>query len=219
TIAKYGPDSIAIAISDRYTNEEIYLAKRLANDILKTDNITCFNRNYGGIEEVIGVDASTSTFKELENADFILAIGTNMMKNHTIAALKVKNAVEKGAKLITINDSYDQINDWAKLNITPENNLDILKQLLKAIIDLGYEPKKADGFVELKESLNGVIATEDIINLAKDYTTSKKAIIVFDENNITDEAERLIASIAVVSGQIGKARRGIIQLKPKNNSQ
>jgi formate dehydrogenase major subunit len=219
TRAKYGADSIAIAISDRYTNEEIYLAKKLAKDILKTDNVTSFNRNYGGIEEVIGVDASTSTFSELENADFILAVGTNMMKNHTIAALKVKNAVENGAKLVTINDSYDQINDWANINITPENNLNILKQILKAIIDLGYEPKNAVGFIELKESLNGITVNEDIANLAKEYTSSKKAIIVFDENNITSESERLIASIAVVSGQIGKARRGIIQLKPKNNSQ
>jgi Uncharacterized anaerobic dehydrogenase len=142
-----------------------------------------------------------------------------MMKNHTIAALKVKNAVEKGAKLVTINDAYDQINDWAKVNITPENNLNVLRQILKAIIDLGFEPKNAVGFAELKESLNGISASDDIVNLAKDYTSSKKAIIVFDENNITSEAERLIASIAVVSGQIGKARRGIIQLKPKNNSQ
>src|SRR5699024_5762616 len=48
---------------------------------------------------------------------------------------------------------------------------------------------------------------------------AKKAIIAFDPKHITKEAEKLIADIAVVSGQIGKARRGIISLKPKNNSQ
>jgi formate dehydrogenase major subunit len=44
-------------------------------------------------------------------------------------------------------------------------------------------------------------------------------MIIFDENMLTSEAAKLLANIAVVAGRVGKPRRGIIQLKPKNNSQ
>ena len=44
-------------------------------------------------------------------------------------------------------------------------------------------------------------------------------MIVFDQNRITAEGAQLIADLAVVARHIGKARSGIIQLKPKANSQ
>jgi len=215
----YGKDSVAISISDRYTNEEIYIAKKFAKEYLRTDNITSFNRNYGGIKDVLGYDASTNTFNELEQSDFILLIGSDTMKDHTIAALKIKKAVDKGARLVVINNFDCQMDDWASLKICTENNLSILKEILKAIIDLDFKPRLAMGFDELKDSLKNVELSDEAKEIAKLYTSSKKAMIIFDQNYLTPEASRLIANIAVVSNQIGKPRRGIIQLKPKNNSQ
>lgn len=216
---QYGPDAVAVAISDKFTNEEIYIAKKFAKEFLGTDNITSFNRNYGGIEEVLGYDASTNTFEEIRQSEFILVVGAAMMRDHTIAALRVKQAVENGAKLITINEEYDQVNDWAQADLCPDNDVALLKEILKVIIDKGFHPKNANGFEELKDSLADVVPTGEAVDIAELYLESKKAMIIFDENMITSEAAKLIANIAVVSGQIGKARRGIIQLKPKNNSQ
>ncbi|MDY0236217.1 MAG: FAD-dependent oxidoreductase [Gudongella sp.] len=216
---QYGKEAIAVAISDRYNNEEIYIAKEFANKYLGTDNVTCFNRNYGGIEEVLGYDASTNTFEEIKQAEFILVVGASMMKDHTIAALKVKYAVENGAKLVVVNQEYDQINDWTKASICPENNVKLLNEILKAIIDKGHVPANANGFDELKASLQNLSPSHEAIDIAELYLEAKKAMIIFDENYITSEAAKILADIAVVSGQIGKPRRGIIQLKPKSNSQ
>ena len=216
---KYGPEAVAVSISDKFTNEDIFIAKKFAKEFLGTDNITSFNRNYGGIEEVLGYDASSNTFEEIRQAEFILVVGAAMMRDHTIAALKVKQAVEKGARLVTINEEYDQVNDWAQADLCPDNDNLLLKEMLKVIIDKGFQPKNANGFDELKASLMDVVPTGEAIDIAEMYLESKKAIIIFDENMITSDAAKLIANIAVVSGQIGKARRGIIQLKPKNNSQ
>ncbi len=216
---QYGKDAIAVAVSDRYTNEEIFIAKEFANKYLGTDNITCFNRNYGGIEEVLGYDASTNTFEEIKQAHFILVVGANMMKDHTIAGLKVKYAVEHGAKLVVINNEYDQINEWTQALVTPENNVKILNEILKAIIDKGLVPENANGFEDLKKSLEKIKPSSEAIDIAELYLESKKAMIIFDENYISSEAAKILANISVVAGQIGKPRRGIIQLKPKNNSQ
>lgn len=216
---QYGSQSVGVSVSDRYTNEEIYIIKKFAKDFLNTDYITSFNRNYGGIEDVLGLDASTNTFDELKVADYILLIGSDIMKDHTIAALKIKEAVEKDGKLVVINDFDSQIDDWANKKICADNNVKILKEILKAIIDLGLEAKNANGFEELKESLIDIKPSEDAKEIALEYTKAKKTMIVFDQNYLTAGGAKLIADIAVISGQIGKPRRGIIELKPKNNSQ
>ncbi len=216
---QYGADSVGLSISDRYTNEEIYLAKKFAKDFLNTNYITSFNRNYGGIKDVLGYDASTNTFDELKLSEYIILVGSDVMKDHTIVALKIKEAVKNGSKLVVLNDFNSQVDNWASKVIKPENNLTILKEILKAVIDLGIAPKNASGFEELKESLKVIVPGAEAKEIAADYTKAKKAMIVFDQNYLTSEAAKLVADIAVVSGQIGKPRRGIIQLKPKNNSQ
>lgn len=216
---QYGGEAVGVSISDRYTNEEIFIAKKFAEDFLDTKYITSFNRNYGGIADVLGYDASPNTFDELKLAEYIILVGSDIMKDHTIAALKVKEAVLNGSKLVVINDFNSQVDDWATKTICPENNVKILKEILKAIIDLGFAPMNANGFEELKASLANIVPSADTKDIAANYTKAKKAMIVFDQNYLTSDAAKLIADIAVVSGHIGKARRGIIALKPKNNSQ
>ncbi|WIF94051.1 FAD-dependent oxidoreductase [Caminicella sporogenes] len=217
----YGSNSLAVSISDRYTNEEIYLASKFASKVLKTNNICSFNRRIGGIKDVLGYDASTNTFDELLSTDTIILIGSDVIKDYTIVGLKIKKAVDNGAKLITINPFVSQVDEYSFMKVTPENNVKFLKEIIKALIDGGFvsDEKRVLGFEELKKDLKGIKVSEEAKKIAEIYGKSKKAIIVFAQNNITVSAARLIANLAVVSGHIGKARSGIIQLKPNNNSQ
>ncbi|MPW25068.1 molybdopterin-dependent oxidoreductase [Alkalibaculum sp. M08DMB] len=214
-----GKDSVAIAISDRYTNEEIYLAKKIGKEGLGTSNITSFNRVYGGIKDVLGYDASTNTFDELLATETIVLIGSDIMKDHPIAGIKIKNAVANGVKLVVANSFTSHADEWSNTNICIEDNIDFLKQVAKGLIDKGLAPKNALGFEELQNNLKDVVVGDDAKVLVDIYTNSKKAIIVFDQNRITSDSAKMIANIAVIAGHIGKARSGIIQLKPKNNSQ
>lgn len=214
-----GGQSIAISVSDRNTNEEIYLAKRIATEGLKTDNITSFNRVYGGLEDVLGYDASTNTFDELLATETIMVIGSDLMEDHPIVGLKVKDAVANGVKLVVANPFNSHADDWATAKLSIENNIDFLKEVTKGLIDKGCEPTNAKDLEELKDSLKDVTVGDEAKKFIDYYANSKKAIIVFDQNNVTADGAKMIGNIAVLSGHIGKARSGIIQLKPKNNSQ
>ena len=44
-------------------------------------------------------------------------------------------------------------------------------------------------------------------------------MIVYQQNNLTADAAKLIGDIALLSGHIGGPRNGILMIKPKNNSQ
>ena len=71
--AKYGKDAVAVAISDRYTNEEAYVIKKFADSIgAKT---LCFNNRENGLEKVLALNASPNTIDELLSAEVILCAG------------------------------------------------------------------------------------------------------------------------------------------------
>ena len=104
--AKYGKDSVAVAISDRYTNEEAYAIKKFA-DIIGAKTL-CFNNRQSGIAQVLGFDASPNTIDELLATDVILVTGFNSALTPVIQ-IKLKQAAEAGAKVVLINPvGYEQ---------------------------------------------------------------------------------------------------------------
>ncbi len=213
--AKYGKDAVAVAISDRFTNEEAYVMKKLAGAIgAKT---LCFNNRASGIAQVLGFDASPNTIDELLSTDVIIAAGFNFADNPVIG-LKLKQAAEAGKEVYLINPAgYEQHMDFAKAIYT-DNDLDALKQIAKAVTASG-SAVEAKGYEEFAESLANITVTDKIKAVAESYMNAKHAMIVFAQNMITTEAATIIADIAVVSGHIGSPRNGILQVKPKNNSQ
>ncbi|WIV13364.1 molybdopterin-dependent oxidoreductase [Proteiniborus sp. MB09-C3] len=217
----HGNSSLAVSVSDRYTNEEIYLASKFGKEVLKTNNVTSFNRVSHGIKDILGYDASSNTFDELLSTETILLVGSDVMQHHTIVGLKIKKAAQQGAKLLVVNPFESQADEWAYRKYNPANNVKFLKEIAKALIDKGFAPleTKAYGFEELKADLAGITPSEVAIEIAEIYGKSKKAMIVFEQNTLSSAGARMLANIAVISGHIGSPRSGIIQLKLNNNSQ
>ncbi|MEG0291695.1 MAG: FAD-dependent oxidoreductase [Anaerovoracaceae bacterium] len=213
---RYGKDAVAVAISDRYTNEEAYAFKKLAEVIgAKT---LCFNKRENGLEKVLGVDSSPNTINELLSTNVILVTGFNTADN-PVLKLKLKQAAEAGAQVILINPKgYDQHFEFASKVLYTKNDVEVLAEIAKGLIDLGFKSKEK-GFAAFKKSLAEVKVSKDIEEIAGIYGNAKKAMIVYAENFVTTEAATMIGNIALLSGHIGTPRDGILVIKPKNNSQ
>ena len=199
--AKYGKDAIAVSISDRYTNEEAYAIKKMANVI--GAKVLCMNARENGLAEVLGFDASPNTIDELLSTNVILKVGFNEEDSRVIS-LKLKQAAEAGARILDVCNG--------------ENSLGFLKEIAKAIVDSG-KAKKAEGFDAFAVSLADVNVSDAAKEIADAYLGAKKAMIVYQQNNLTVDAAKLIGDIALLSGHIGGPRNGILMIKPKNNSQ
>jgi len=214
--AKYGKDAVAVAISDRYTNEEAYAMKKLA-DVMGAKAL-CFNNRASGILPVLGMDASPNTIDELLSTELILVVGFNAA-NAPVLKLKMKQAAENGVNVILINpEEYEQNNfAFAKAYYTKNDNA-FLKGIAKALMDMG-KSSKLDGFDAFAKSVSKAAVTDDVKAVAEAYAKAKKAMIMFEQNLVTTETASLLANIALLSGHIGSPRDGILQLKSKNNSQ
>ena len=213
--AKYGKDAVAVAISDRYTNEEAYVMKKLAESIgAKT---LCFDNRESGIEKVLGVNASPNTIDELLSTEVILVVGFN---NSQVMRVKLSQAAKNGAKVILINpEGYEQDHfAFAYKTVYTQNDLSYLQGIAKVLTDMG-KGTGVEGYEEFAKSVAAAEVTDEIKEIAELYANAKKAMIVFQQNLVSVEAATLLADIAVVSGHIGKARDGILQIKAKNNSQ
>lgn len=212
---RYGKDAVAVAISDRYTNEEAFVMKKFADAIgAKT---LCFNNRACGVEKVLGVNASPNTIDELLSTEVILVAGFDGTQ---VLRVKLSQAAKNGAKVILVNPvGYEQDHfQFAAKVVYTDNDLSFLKGIAKEIIALG-KGAGVEGFDAFKASVDAAEVTDEIKEIAALYANAKKAMIVFQQNLVTVEAATLLADIALVSGHIGKARDGILMLKAKNNSQ
>ncbi len=214
TAAKYSFDEIGVSISDRYTNEEAYAIKAMAEAM--GAKIFSANNRASGIKDVLGIDASPNTIDELLSTNFILAVGYNAIDNPVIQ-IKMKQAAEAGAKVALVNPGeFPQHMNYLTKEVYADD-LGFLKELAKAVLDAkGADFEGADTFAA---SLEGVTVSDDAKEIADMYLGAKKAMIVFNQNLVSADAARLIADIALISGHIGTPRDGILQVKAKNNSQ
>lgn len=91
---------VAVFASANATNEDIYSLKKLASDVLKTENFTSC--------AAVGIDASAGSIRDIAKADCIVAVG-NIFESHPLIARRIANAKDKGAKIIAIDSVNSSI--------------------------------------------------------------------------------------------------------------
>ena len=198
---RFGREAVAVAVSDRYTNEEAYAIKVMADAM--GAKLLCLNNRKSGLKEVLGVEGSPNTIEELLSTNLILKVGFEPSDSRVID-IKIKQASERGAKVLDLGEG--------------QNDLSFLKELAKALIEQG-KGENLEGYEELKNSLENVTVSEKAKILCDQYLKAKKAMIVYQVNNLTVDGAKLVGDIALLSGHIGKPRDGVLAVLPKNNSQ
>ncbi len=197
--AQNGSGSIGVSISDKLTNEEIATIRQYARGVLKTDNVFTFNGT--------GSDVTAScSFSELENTEVIVLVCNDIVNSHTIAGIKIKKAVENGAKLILMSNLQTQADEWAAVKLpATEQSLGVLAGAVAG--DVATLADVADEAI--KQAINQAVEL---------YVKAKKAIIVFDEKLMTGSGAAVLKDMAVRTGHYNKPRCGLLPLKQNCNS-
>ncbi len=216
TARRDGNDAVAIAVSDRFTNEEAYLARKLAKEL--GANLLNFNARECGLESTLGLTASPNTIDELMSTDVILAVGFDAPENQ-VMRVKLMQAAKAGAKVILINprSRKQEHMSFVTKAVYTKNDLDFLKRIAN---ELASDAKtNIDGLKNFVKSISDVTVTKQAAEIAEMYGKAKKAMIVFQQNVVSVACAELLADIALLSGHIGSPRDGIVMVRSKNNSQ
>jgi predicted molibdopterin-dependent oxidoreductase YjgC len=124
-IDKHGPRSVGVLGSPFNTNEENYLAQKLARDVIGTPNIdfsqSAANRAAGrAIEAAFGTEAPPSDAINIARSDIIVVIADDLEESHNVFSLLVKDAVAGNsltppkAKLVLVSPLRSELADFAE---------------------------------------------------------------------------------------------------------
>ncbi len=215
---RYGNDAVAISVSDRMTLEEAYAAKKLADAM--GARVLNFNTRPCGLEPVLGLSSSPNTIDELAGTEVILAVGFAVEKSH-VMRVRLMQAAKAGAKVILVNPKGQEPEhmDFAAKAVGTENDLDFLKQVAKALADGKAGKGGLEGQEDFVKSLEQVTVSDEAAEVAALYGGAKKAMIVYQQNEVSTACAEMLADLAVLSGHIGSPRDGILLLKGKCNSE
>jgi formate dehydrogenase major subunit len=111
--AQHGPASVAVWVSPELTNEELYLAGRIAREGLGTGNVgslgaVLVGEASGALDRAFGFTASTADRGAIADADLIVCNNTSTEADHLILSIEVIGAVRRGARLIVANSILDE---------------------------------------------------------------------------------------------------------------
>jgi NADH-quinone oxidoreductase subunit G len=131
-------NSAAGLAGDRLSNEDLYLFQKLFRSGLKSNHIDLANRRLGGGEVVAKVGFTSSEDASpparLGSDDAVLVVATDLHEEEPIWWLRVKQAVEQGAKLVVLNLRPTRLDKFAAvcLHYQPGQALSTVQQLLTA---------------------------------------------------------------------------------------
>ncbi|WDC85396.1 hypothetical protein PL321_08665 [Caloramator sp. mosi_1] len=194
---QYGKDSIGILVSPKFTNEEAFVLRKIA-DKLNTKYIGSMAIKNNVLEKTFGYDASTNSYDELFSTELIVSFG-DVAENHPAFAARLKDASNK-VKLISVNSSDTRVKEWSNKFYKVDNNLSFLKGFIKTLIEKYIDEKevvnRCNNFEALKNFVKDTVPSYEAEEFASIYAEAKKAIIVVDEDTTYDAALMLLADAA-----------------------
>ncbi|AWI75295.1 formate dehydrogenase subunit alpha [Parazoarcus communis] len=241
----HGPHALAGFGSAKGSNEEAYLFQKLVRTGFGTHNVDhctrlCHASSVAALLEGIGSGAVSNPVRDVEFADLMIVIGANPAANHPVAASFIKNAAERGSKLVMMDPRQTPLarHAWRTLQFRPDADVALLLSTACVIIEEGltdpaFIAARTEGFDAFREAalqyppermapITGIEA-DTVREVARAYARGPNSIIfwgmgVSQHTHGTDNVRCLIA-LALMTGQIGRPGTGLHPLRGQNNVQ
>jgi formate dehydrogenase alpha subunit len=243
--AAHGPDTLAGLASARVTNEENYLFQKMVRTVFGTNQVDhcarlCHASTVAGLATTLGSGAMTNSIAEVVDSDLIFVTGSNTTETHPVIGAKIRQAKQKGAKIIVAEPRRIDLAGDAEvfLQIKPGTNVALFNGMMNVILAEGLQntefiTERTENFEELVEVVSkytpekvaeicGIIA-EDLKQAARMYAQADKASI-FYSMGVTQHSTGVsgvmgTSNLALLCGHLGKESAGVNPLRGQNNVQ
>jgi formate dehydrogenase major subunit len=113
---RHSGDEVAMFVSPRLTNEEIYLAQKMARLALRTHNVTSLahlvNRNLQAPDVV-----STASHADIRDAQALLVVNAALDEESFAVDIACKQAIRKGARLVYVGPEDNRTSRFAEVHL------------------------------------------------------------------------------------------------------
>lgn len=225
--------TIGVLGSARATNEENYLAVRLARGALQTPHLdTCLAATYqpllDGVHDITGRRGGTGSLADLERCEVVILLEGDVASSHPQVAGAIVRARKAGCRLVTIGALPTRMTALSALPIAsvPGAERAVTHALVAAVLAAGRLDTAAvvaagESFGGLVSSLSGATASEDVARAASWYArASRAAIVVAPLVAEAVELRRLagdLATLAAVTGHLDRQASPLLILPARGN--
>ena len=175
-----------------------------------------------------------------EDSQVILLIGSNPEEAHPVMGMRLRQAVERGAKLIVVDPREIGLAKKADihLKLRPGTNVAFANGMVhvlieKGLVDREFVESRTEGFDKLAAMVADYtpervaeicgIDARDLVAAAELYAKADRAPIIYClgvvEHTTGTESVMALSNLALVSGKLGRPGCGINPLRGQNNVQ
>ncbi len=140
-ITRHGPECLGLLLSPVLTNEELYLWQEFARTVWGTPHIDhAGSAVWAPVQEILtqrlGLTGMTNPTEDLLNSSGIILLGSQIMETHPIVGIKVRQAVQKGSRLLVIDELPRTFERNAEMRLGPHPGAEaaLLKGLINALM-------------------------------------------------------------------------------------
>ena len=241
TIARHGPDSVAFYVSGQLLTEDYYAVNKLAKGFVGTANIDtnsrlCMASTVAGHRRAFGTDTVPGLYEDLELADTVVLVGSNLAWCHPVLFQRLRAAKDArpNMRIVTIDPRRTATSEIAELDlrIAPGADAALFGRLLAHLHEAGAVDAKwvlghVDGFDAALDAAREApgetgLSPQDLTAFFALWTRSEKVVTVFSQGvNQSDRGSDTVNAILnchLATGRIGRPGMGPFSVTGQPNA-
>ncbi len=244
-IAEHGPDSVAIYGSGQLLTEDYYVANKLMKGFIgsanhDTNSRLCMASSVAGHRRAFGSDTVPGTYEDLEQADLVVLVGSNLAWCHPVLYQRLAAARStRGTKVVVIDPRRTATCDIADLHlaITPGADVALFNGLLAHLersnaFNRTFVSRSTEGLMAALDAAQTMpladiarvtrLASQDVHAFYALFASTPRAVTVFSQgvNQSTSGTDKVNAIINchLVTGRIGRPGMGPFSVTGQPNA-
>ena len=238
TIAAHGPDSVALYVSGQLLTEDYYVANKLAKGFFGTANIDtnsrlCMASSVACHRRAFGADVVPGNYEDLEQADLVVLVGSNLAWCHPILFRRLEAARrQRNLRVVTIDPRRTATAEETDLHLAlrPGTDVALFNGLLaylarEEVCDRKFVEAHTDGVdkavaAAMNEATADIAAVARICGLSEEKTERffrwfaerEKTVTVYSQgvNQSSSGVDKVnaIVNCHLFTGRIGRTGMG-----------
>ena len=241
-IAEHGPDSVAFYVSGQLLTEDYYVANKLMKGFIGSANIDtnsrlCMASSVAGHKRAFGTDTVPGTYADLEEADLIVLVGSNLAWCHPVLHQRIAAAKEArpAMRVVNVDPRRTATSELADLHlqIAPDGDIALFNGLLAHLadveaIDLDYVTAHVNGCREAidaarkSDPLESGLAAFDLQEFYRLWAGTKKVVTVYsqgvNQSSCGSDKVNAILNCHLATGRIGTPGSGPFSVTGQPNA-
>ncbi|WP_370311126.1 molybdopterin-dependent oxidoreductase [Sagittula sp.] len=240
TVEAHGPDSVAFYVSGQLLSEDYYVANKLMKGFIGSANIDtnsrlCMASTVAGHKRAFGTDTVPQTYEDIEEADLVVLVGSNLAWCHPVLYQRLVAARKaKGTRLIVIDPRRTASCDGADLHLKlePGSDVALFNHLFAALyengmLDAAYLPNTSGFNATLASAASDDVSVtgldpRDIDRFCRMWMGTEKVVTIFSQgvnqsSSGTDKVNAIL-NCHLATGRIGKLGCGPLSVTGQPNA-